>query len=93
VDAIQKGGTIVVLGVFGEKPRIDMAVVGEHELSLIGTLMYQHRDYVQAVELISSGKVITDPLVTGHFPFEEYLQAYQFIDKQGDKTLKVMIDL
>jgi 2-desacetyl-2-hydroxyethyl bacteriochlorophyllide A dehydrogenase len=93
VDAIQKGGKIVVLGVFGEKPRIDMAVVGEHELSIIGTLMYQHRDYVQAVDLVSRGKVITDPLVTAHFSFEEYLQAYQFIDKQGDKTLKVMIDL
>lgn len=93
IDAIQKGGTIVVLGVFEEKPRIDMSLVGDRELSLIGTLMYQHTDYHEAVDFIHSGQVITTPLVTKHFPFEAYNQAYHYIDEQGDKTLKVMIDL
>jgi L-iditol 2-dehydrogenase/threonine 3-dehydrogenase len=93
LDAIKKGGRVVVLGVFGEKPRVNMAVVTEWELSLIGTLMYKHEDYIKAVELIAGGQVITGPLVTKHFPFEKYTDAYRFIDEQGDKTLKVMIDL
>ena len=93
VQNIQKGGTIVVLGVFGEKPRIDMSIVGDREQTIVGTLMYKHEDYVRAVELIASGEVITDPLVTKHFSFEQYEQAYKFIDEQGDRTLKVMIDL
>jgi len=93
IDAIAKGGTIVVLGVFEEKPRIDMSVAGDHEISLIGTLMYKHEDYLKAVELIANGDVITKPMVTKHFPFEQYRQAYSFIDQQGDKSLKVMIDL
>jgi 2-desacetyl-2-hydroxyethyl bacteriochlorophyllide A dehydrogenase len=93
VDNIEKGGDIVVLGVFGEKPRIDMSIVGDRELSLIGTLMYKHEDYEKAVELIAEAKVITEPLVTKHFPFAQYTDAYKFIEAQGDKTLKVMIDL
>lgn len=93
IQNIQKGGTIVVLGVFGERPRIDMSIAGDREQSIIGTLMYKHEDYVKAVELIASGDVITKPLVTKHFPFEQYAEAYKFIDAQGDKTLKVMIDL
>jgi len=93
VDAIEKGGDIVVLGVFGERPRIDMAMVGEHELSLIGTMMYKYEDYQAAVEMISSGQIVTDPLVTRHFSFEQYADAYAFIDEQGDKSMKVMIDL
>lgn len=93
VQNIQKGGDIVVLGVFGDRPRVDMSVVGDRELSLIGTLMYQQADYEQAVEWIASGKMITEPLVTGHFPFEDYEKAYHFIEEQGDKSLKVMIDL
>ena len=28
-----------------------------------------------------------------HFPFEAYLDAYHFIDQQGDKTMKVFIDV
>jgi hypothetical protein len=31
--------------------------------------------------------------VTKHYPFDQYMDAYKFIDEQGDKTLKVMIDL
>ncbi len=79
IEAIEKGGAIVVVGVFGENPRIDMSTAGKHELSLIGTLMYQHKDYREAVELIQSGKVKTQSLVTRHFPFEEYHQAYRYI--------------
>lgn len=93
VQNIQKGGDIVVLGVFGDRPRVDMSVVGDRELSLIGTLMYQQADYEQAVEWIAAGKMITEPLVTKHFPFEDYEEAYHFIEAQGDKTLKVVIDL
>jgi len=93
IQNIQKGGRIVVLGVFGDIPKIDMSTVGDHELSLIGTLMYKHEDYQEAVEFISSGKIQTKPLVTKHMPFEEYNQAYRFIEEQGDKTMKVMIDL
>jgi hypothetical protein len=28
-----------------------------------------------------------------HFKFEEYLQAYQFIEEKGDRIMKVIIDL
>ena len=93
VDAIDKGGRIVVLGVFGDKPKIDMSVVGEHELSLIGTLMYRHEDYVQAIEWIAEGKIQTEPLDSKHVPFERYAEAYTFIDAQGDKSMKVFIDM
>jgi L-iditol 2-dehydrogenase/threonine 3-dehydrogenase len=93
IAGIEKGGEIVVLGVFGEKPRIDMAVVGEHEISLIGTLMYKHEDYVEAAQMIAEDKIITEPLVSKHFPLEQYLEAYKYIEAQGDKTMKVMIDL
>jgi len=93
VQHIQKGGDIVVLGVFGGRPAVDMSVVGDRELSLIGTLMYKQNDYQQAVDWISSGAMITEPLVTKHFPFEQYEDAYHFIEKQGDSTLKVVIDL
>jgi len=93
VRRIEKGGEIVVLGVFDRDPRINMGYVGEHELKLIGSLMYKHEDYREAVDFIANGSIATDPLVTRHFPFEEYGEAYEYIERQGDKSLKVMIDL
>jgi L-iditol 2-dehydrogenase len=93
IENIQKGGVIVVVGVFGEKPRVDLGLVQDRELVLKGTLMYQRRDYERAVELIADGKIITDPLFSKHFPLEQYLEAYHFIEAQGDKSMKVLIDV
>jgi 2-desacetyl-2-hydroxyethyl bacteriochlorophyllide A dehydrogenase len=93
IENIQKGGSIVVVGVFAEKARVDLGLVQDRELKLFGTLMYKYEDYLKAVDHIESGKVITDPLFTRHFPFSAYNEVYNFIDEQGDKTMKVFIDL
>ncbi|MEI7946983.1 MAG: zinc-binding dehydrogenase, partial [bacterium] len=93
VKGIGKGGTLLIVGVYGDKPKVDMSVVCEHELTLKGSMMYRHEDWVQAVKWIDSGAVKTEPLLTCHFPFERYDDAYGFIDARGDKTMKVMIDV
>jgi L-iditol 2-dehydrogenase len=93
VANIQKGGTIIVVGVFGEKPRIDLSTVQDRELNIRGTLMYKRPDYERAVELIASGGIITEPLVSKHFAFDNYIDAYHFIDQFGDKSMKAVIDV
>jgi L-iditol 2-dehydrogenase len=93
IRAVGKGGTIVVVGVFGEKPKVDLGLVQDRELNLVGTLMYQRSDYLRAIELVSSGGVRTDPLDTGHIPFENYRAAYELIEKQPERCMKVFIDL
>jgi len=93
VNNIEKGSKIVVVGVYSEFPRVNYGFVGEHELTIIGTLMYKHEDYEEAIRLLGTGAVKTDHLITNHFYFEEYSDAYKYIDSQGDKVLKVMIDL
>ena len=93
VENVNKGGVIVAVAVYDEKPRVDMAVVGDRELSIVGSLMYQYEDYEESVRRIASGDIVTVPLDSKHFPFEEYLSAYRFIDEQGAMSMKVFIDL
>ena len=62
-------------------------------LNIVGSLMYRYRDYEEAVQRIASGNIVTAPLESAHFPFEEYEAAYRFVDDQGPKSLKVFIDL
>ncbi|HUX58455.1 MAG TPA: alcohol dehydrogenase catalytic domain-containing protein [Bacteroidales bacterium] len=93
VNYIENGSRIVVVGVYSEFPKVNYNFVGEHELMIIGTLMYKHEDYGEAIRLLDKGVVKTNQLITNHFSFEEYTKAYNFIDEQGDRTLKVMIDL
>ena len=93
VAAIEKGGRVMIVGVFGEKPRVDMSVAGDRELSLVGSLMYRKPDYEQAVRWIAEGALRTEPLFSKHFAFEQYAEAYRFIDAQADRSMKVFIDL
>jgi len=93
VESIQKGGTIVVVGVFGDRPRVNIGLVQDRELALVGTLMYQYRDFVKAVRLMKAGDVVTKPMETRHFAFDAYAEAYAFVDHQADQSMKVFIDL
>ncbi len=93
VEAVNKGGLIVAVAVYEGKPRVDLSVVGDRELAIVGTLMYRYMDYEEAVRRIASGDIVTAPLDSKHFPFEEYASAYEFIDRQGAESMKVFIDL
>ena len=93
IGNVEKGGEVVILGVYATNPTVNMYFVGEHELNVFGSMMYRHEDYVEAATLIAQGKIILEPLLSKHFPFDQFLDAYHYIGAHGDKLMKVMIDL
>ena len=93
MQTIEKGSTIVVVAVFEKDPALSMYYLGEHELTLVGTMMYRHEDYQEAINAISSVKINLNPLITNRFPFEQFDDAYKFIDANRMSSLKVIIDL
>ena len=93
IENIEKGGKVVVVGVFAENPRVNIGFVQDRELKIIGTLMYKREDYIEAVKLIESKKIKVKPLFSKHFDFFQYNEAYDFIEKEQDKIMKVFIDV
>jgi len=93
VKYARKGSDIIIVGVFGDKANVDMAAVQDRELRLIGTLMYRENDFIKAMELIKNGKIKFDPLITGSFDFKDYKKAYEYIEAQKDRTMKVLINV
>jgi L-iditol 2-dehydrogenase len=91
VAVARKGTDIIVVGVFGDKPVVDMGTVQDRELRLIGTLMYREPDWKKAIELVESGKIRLAPLITDHFEFADYIKAYHYIDSNRERAMKVMI--
>ncbi|HBO33207.1 MAG TPA: alcohol dehydrogenase [Anaerolineaceae bacterium] len=92
VTYARKGSTIVVVGVFGKKPTVDLGLVQDRELKLFGTLMYQKRDYERAIDLVKNGKLSLDNIITHRIPFNQYLEAYKLIEASGGEYMKVMVD-
>ena len=93
IRGVRKGGTVIVVGVFGDRPSIDLGLVQDRELELRGTLMYQRQDYVDAIRCLAEGGITVDPLLTRTFSFRHYPEAYAFIEENHEAVMKVMIDL
>lgn len=93
IQSARKGSTIILVAVFAGLAKVDLAVLNDHELDLNTSMMYRHEDYVEAIRLVNEGKVKLEPLMSRHFPFAAYADAYRYIDENRETTMKVLIDV
>jgi L-iditol 2-dehydrogenase len=88
-SAVRPGGAVVALGLSGA-PTIpfdfDGMVVRDVDLiGVLGSVGY----WPDAIDLITSGSVLTEPLVTGSFPLERAGDALERLTHPG--SLKVLV--
>jgi len=93
IQNARKGSTIVLVAVFQGMADIDLAKLNDSELTLDTSYMYRHEDYEDAIRFVSEGKISLKPLMTKHFPFKGFLDAYHYIDDNRESTMKVIVDV
>lgn len=93
IRSARKGSTIILVAVYAGMANVDLAVLNDHELDLNTTMMYRHEDYEKAIELVNEKKIDLESLMSNTFPFKEYQKAYEYIDQNREKAMKVLIDL
>lgn len=89
----RKGSKLVLVAVFADTACVDLALLNDHELDLDTSMMYRHEDYVDAIRLVSEGKIQLKPLMSKHFAFEDFLAAYKHIEANQEATMKVIVDV
>lgn len=76
-DLVTKGGRIIVVGVGAAGPTpIRLDLVQDREIRIEGTLMYTADDYRSALDLIASGAIDTDAIITATYPLEHAAKAF-----------------
>jgi len=93
INIARKGSDIVVAGVFGALTTVNMGLVQDKELNLIGTLMYTKEDWMDAIRLVLEKKIVLEPLMSAHFPLAELGKAFLHIEENPDTALKVLIEV
>lgn len=93
IEVARKGSTVVIVGVVPDLTKVNMGFVQDHELTVLGSAMYQAVDFDRAVDLINAGKVDLKSLITNRVRFEDYAEAYSIIDNEKDRVMKVLIEM
>jgi len=75
------------------KLKVDLSLVQDRELEIIGSLMYTRDDFTEALDLIQKRKIEVSSLVTHYFKLEDIQKAFFLITERKEKILKVLINL
>lgn len=52
-----------------------------------------HLSTKQALQIIASGEIDVEPLITHTFPFERVLDAYELAHTRGDNCIKILVEI
>jgi L-iditol 2-dehydrogenase len=91
VEMARKAGRIVIFGGLpkdNSKPGVDMNVVHYNALHIIGTTTFAPRHQRSALELMQSGRIPAEKLVTHRLPLEKFAEGVE-LAMEG-KALKVV---
>ncbi len=92
VRGARKGTRIVLAGVFAEEMPLNLGLVQDRELELVGTLMYAGDDFATAIWLVEEGRVRAEPLITHRFPLDRIAEAFATADDR-ERALKVLVEV
>lgn len=93
IQNARKGSTIILVAVFADMAKCDLAKLNDSELDLNTTMMYRHEDYVDAIRLVNEGKIVLKPLMSKRFAFRDYQAAYEYIDANRETTMKILVEV
>ena len=83
---------IVMVAIHAKKPEIDLFQFFWRELQLIGARVYEPEDYEKAIDIIVSGGVDADTVITDVTPLADIQKAFESLDS-APSALKSLIKI
>lgn len=84
-----KAGTVMIVGVPAGPVNVPLPQIQDYQVRIQGSATYMPEDYARAIELIESGAVPADELVTSIFPLEQVQEA--FAASVSGEEVKVLV--
>ena len=93
IRILKPGGKLMLVGIPpNAKYTFDMDLMRRKELNVIN-IRRQNHCVEEAIELVASGKIDVEKMVTHHFTLEETPVAFEIVEGYKDGTIKAMINL
>ncbi|MFV0434357.1 MAG: zinc-binding dehydrogenase [Leucobacter sp.] len=91
IQILEKGGSLMTVGVPAGPTEIDLQLIQDHEIALLGNLMYVRQDMELAIELLREQRQPLDELITASFDITEAEKAFAASD--DPEQVKVLVTI
>lgn len=85
-------GRIVVVGIFGQPPKVDLFRFFWRELRLFGARVYEHQDFARAIELAAEGAIPLDRIITDIRPLDQLEAGFRQMEG-GGRVMKILLEV
>ena len=89
MKAVKKTGTFIQIGLTKPELTIDYSLLTAKELQIVGTFGHQYHNWEMAIELMASGKVQVDHLITSRYDLEDWQRGFE--EMQDSKGIKILL--
>ena len=83
-------GRLVVVAIHSEPVPVDLFRMFWRELELVGARVYERRDFERAIELLASGQISADRLISKVEPLDRIGEAFTALETGAD-VVKILI--
>lgn len=91
MSALKIGGTAVWIGNSAKMIQVNMQEIVTRELKVVGTFLYTFREFGEVVELLNSGKINVEPMISLETPMENGPALFARLAKDPGPLIKVIL--
>lgn len=92
LDVLRPRGRLIVVGIHPQPRQVDVKRIFWRELEIVGARVYERSDYDAAIELIATGVIPSDALISKVVPLSSAPDAFAAL-AAGGSVMKVLIDV
>jgi L-iditol 2-dehydrogenase len=92
IDVTVPGGTIVIVGLGSDEMTLPIIRATTREIDIRGIFRYVNA-YPTALDMVSSGKVSIDKIISHHFELQDVADAFTIARNAAQGVMKVMVTI
>jgi len=89
LKSLRKNGRLSLAGIFHQPTSVFLGSIVRKEFNIKGSICYTWKDFQDCIDLVSSGRVKTESIVSHEFPLAEMAQALELAYNR--KSIKIIL--
>lgn len=89
--AVKRGGTYVMIAIWGHPAEVDMLALVLREINLVGSICY-NRDFARVINLLKDGRIDPTPMITKRIVLDEIVPGgFKELLANRDRHVKILV--